>query len=41
MQTIRKEHLGLKEFYSKDIQNWKMYFQTIETTFQKGRDLIP
>lgn len=40
IQTIRKEHLFLKDFYSKETQNWKTYFQTIETTFQKGIDLI-
>ena len=39
IQNIRKEHLVLKDFYSKDIQNWKAYFQTIETTCQKGIDL--
>ncbi len=36
IQTIRKEHLFIKDFYSKEIQNWKIYFQTIEATLQKG-----
>jgi len=36
MQNIQKEYLLLKDFYSKETQNWKKYFQTIENTFQKG-----
>jgi chromosome segregation ATPase len=40
MQNIRKEYLFLKDFYSKETQNWKKYFQTIENTFQKGIKLI-
>lgn len=36
IQNIRKEHLSLKDFYSKETQNWKTYFHTIENTFQKG-----
>jgi chromosome segregation ATPase len=40
IQNIRKEYLFLKDFYSKETQNWKIYFQTIENTFQKGIHLM-
>jgi DNA invertase Pin-like site-specific DNA recombinase len=36
IQNIRKEYLLLKDFYSKDIQNWKIHLQTIKNTLQKG-----
>ena len=38
IQNIRKEYWFLKDFYSKEILNWKTYFQTLENTFQKGID---
>jgi hypothetical protein len=36
IQTIKKEHLFIKDSYSKETQNWKTYFQTMENTLQKG-----
>ena len=38
IQMIRKEHLFTKDFYTKEIQTWKSYFQTTESTLQKGTD---
>ena len=38
IQSIRKEHLSLKDFFFKDIQNWKTYFQTTGKSIQKGID---
>ncbi|CAF0992035.1 unnamed protein product [Rotaria sordida] len=35
IQHIRKEHSSLKDFYLKEIKNWKTYFSTIEMTLQK------
>jgi chromosome segregation ATPase len=36
LQNIRKEHSLLQDLYSKDIQNWKLYLQSIKNTLQKG-----
>jgi hypothetical protein len=36
IKNIRAEYLILQDSYSKTIQNWKMYLQTIENTLQKG-----
>ncbi|CAF3392823.1 unnamed protein product [Rotaria sp. Silwood1] len=40
IQTIRKEYSILQDFYSNDIQNWKMYLQTVEITLQKETQII-
>ncbi|CAF3576825.1 unnamed protein product [Rotaria sordida] len=40
IQNIRKEYFILQDFYSNDIQNWKIYLQTVENTLQKEIRLI-
>ncbi|CAF3838161.1 unnamed protein product [Adineta steineri] len=35
VETIRNEYSLLKDFYSKDIQNWHSNFQTIKNSLQK------
>ncbi|CAF2941831.1 unnamed protein product [Rotaria sp. Silwood2] len=35
IQNMRKEHSLLKDLYLKEIQNWKTYFSTVETTLHK------
>lgn len=40
IQNIRKEHLSLKDFVSKDTQNWKKFFQTTRNSLEKGKDLL-
>jgi hypothetical protein len=40
IQNIRKEYVQLRDFYSKDIQNWKIYLQTAENTLQQGNKSI-
>ena len=40
IETIRKEHLFLKDFYSKEILNWKTSFRTAENSIQKGIHLL-
>jgi len=38
IKNIRTEYLLLQDSYSKTIQNWKIYLQTIDNTLQKTMD---
>ncbi|CAF5154457.1 unnamed protein product, partial [Rotaria magnacalcarata] len=35
IQNIRKENSYVKDLYAKEIQNWKIYLATVDTTLQK------